>query len=100
MNRANLSKAEQYRVVFTKAKLGGVNFKNSNLARAKLSGLALDGVQMAGAYLYLTHLHGSDLSRAVGIKPDQLELACGDPDTKLPPGMAAPRSWPCPTDDE
>ncbi|MEM7070038.1 MAG: pentapeptide repeat-containing protein, partial [Pseudomonadota bacterium] len=25
----------------------------------------------------------------------QLDIACGDADTKLPEGMTAPASWPC-----
>ncbi|MDQ4135156.1 MAG: pentapeptide repeat-containing protein [Pseudomonadota bacterium] len=92
---ADLSKAEIARVNLTRAKVSGVNFSFSNLARADLRGLDLAGADLSGAYTYLTLLAGADLSQAKGIKPEQLAIACGTAETRLPPGLAPPQTWPC-----
>jgi len=38
---------------------------------------------------------GADLSGVTGLTQAQLDLTCGDPATRLPPGLAPPASWPC-----
>ncbi|MFL5531081.1 MAG: pentapeptide repeat-containing protein, partial [Gemmatimonadales bacterium] len=73
----------------------GARFTYAALARADLKKLDLAGVDLTGAYLFLAQLDGADLSRASGLKQDQLSLACGTSETKLPAGMAQPDSWPC-----
>jgi uncharacterized protein YjbI with pentapeptide repeats len=65
------------------------------LARADLRGVPLSGVNLTGAYLYLTLVSGADLSQVTGLKQEQLDLACGSNETKLPPGLKAPQGWPC-----
>src|SRR3954467_3957820 len=97
---ADLSKAEAARAVFTDANLSGVRFNYSDLARATLNGLDLAGVDFTGAYLFLTQLKGADLSRAFGLTQDQLALACGTNETKLPARMVQPDSWPCSAENE
>ena len=94
------TKAELARVNFTKAKLDGVDFGYANLARARLEGLDLAGVKFGGAYMLLTQIGRSDLSKAQGLKQEQIDLACGTRETKLPPGLTAPKSWPCPSDED
>src|SRR3954465_729889 len=97
---ADLSKAEAARAVFTDANLSGVRFNYSDLARATLNGLDLAGVDFTGAYLFLTQLKAADLSRAFGLTQDQLALACGTNETKLPARMVQPDSWPCSAENE
>ena len=92
---ADMSKAELARVVLTKAQVTRVNFSYSNLARADLRGLSLEGADLAGAYLFLTRIDGADMSKAAGLKQEQIDLACGTAETRLPPGLAQPRDWPC-----
>src|SRR3712207_6952611 len=53
------SDLELNRAVFTDAKLSGVRFTYSDLARAELKGLDLAGVDFTGAYLFLTHVEGA-----------------------------------------
>jgi uncharacterized protein YjbI with pentapeptide repeats len=92
---ADMSKAELARTSFKGAKAGGGNFSYSNLARVDLRGVPLPGVKLTGTYLYLTLVAGADLSQVAGLKQEQLDLACGSPETKLPPGLKAPQNWPC-----
>jgi uncharacterized protein YjbI with pentapeptide repeats len=95
LSGADFSKAEAARAVFTEATLSGARFTYAALARADLKKLDLAGVDLTGAYLFLAQLDGADLSRASGLKQDQLSLACGTSETKLPAGMVQPDSWPC-----
>ncbi len=92
---AAMSKAELARVILTKAKVSGVTFSYSNLARADLRGLSLEGADLAGAYLFLTRVDGTDMGKAAGLKQEQVDLACGTAETQLPPGLTQPRDWPC-----
>jgi uncharacterized protein YjbI with pentapeptide repeats len=50
---------------------------------------------MTGTYLYLTQIGGADLTAAKGLTQAQIEIACGDAQTKLPTGLTAPGTWPC-----
>src|SRR5215218_661328 len=97
---ADLSKAGVARAVFTDAKLSGVRFTYADLARANLKELDLAGIDFAGAYLFQARLEGADLSRAVGLTQDQLALACGTHETKLPARMVQPDTWPCPPEND
>ena len=51
--------------------------------------------RLVGAYLYLTRIEGSDLSGVLGLTQWQVDVACGDGDTKLPEGLSRPPDWPC-----
>jgi uncharacterized protein YjbI with pentapeptide repeats len=72
-----------------------VNFSLSNLAHADARGVTLPDVNLTGTYLYLTLVAGADLSQVTGLEQEQLDLACRSNETKLPPGLKAPQSWPC-----
>ena len=97
---ADFSKAEVARAVFTNASLFGVRFSYSVLVRANLNGAAPAGADFTGAYLFLTQLKGADLSHASGLTQEQLSLACGSSDTKLPAAILPPDTWPCAPDSE
>lgn len=99
LTKADISKAELSRVNFSKAKLAGVDFGYSNLSRARFEDVDLADAKFGGAYLFLTQFDGADLTKTKGLKQEQLDLACGTKDTKLPEGLKAPKSWPC-RDDE
>jgi uncharacterized protein YjbI with pentapeptide repeats len=80
----------------TDATISGVTFSFSNLSRADLRGADLQDADLTGAYMFLTQIGGADLSRTSGLTADQLGIACGSADTRLPEGMTPPPSWPCP----
>ncbi|TCL70341.1 pentapeptide repeat-containing protein [Rhizobium sp. BK251] len=99
--KANFEKAELGRADFEKATLTGASFSLANMSRADLSGAILEGpISLDRAFLYLTRIEGLDLSAATGLEQAQIELACGDSATKLPPGLSAPSDWPCPAEKE
>ena len=64
-------------VSFLDADLTGANLGHSNLTRADLT----------GAKLGITSIKGADLSTAKGLTQAQIDRACGDDETKLPPGL-------------
>ena len=61
----------------------------------EVSDAVLDGVNLAGAYMLLTRFAGADLSGTTGLTQEQIEIACGNGETKLPAGIKTPASWPC-----
>lgn len=89
-------KSELGRVNFSKAILTGAHFTLANLSRADLSGAELTGpVAFDRAFMFLTRIEGLDMSAATGLEQAQIDLACGDENTKLPNGLTKPKSWPC-----
>lgn len=106
LQRADFSRAHLVGVDFEKAELGrakfqgailkDVRFSLANLSRADFSGASLAGsIAFDGTILFLTRVEGIDLSTATGLLQSQLDMACGNAATKLPPGLTAPASWPC-----
>ena len=95
LTNANLSKSELERTILTNATLRGANLQFADLARTDFRGADLSGADLRGAYSLLTRLQGTDLSQTLGLTQDQLEIACGDEDTRLPEGLQRPESWPC-----
>jgi uncharacterized protein YjbI with pentapeptide repeats len=95
----SFEKAELGRANFEGADLTGSRFTLANLARADLSMAKFTGpLDFANAFFYLTRLGGLDLGAATGLTQYQLDMACGDAETKLPAGLTAPASWPCELD--
>ncbi|MGI6851180.1 pentapeptide repeat-containing protein [Mesorhizobium sp. 1B3] len=96
LNGVLFEKAELGRANFNKAVLSGVRFPLANLARADLSGAIFEGpIDFGKAFMFLTRIEGLDLSAASGLEQAQVDIACGDAETKLPPGLTMPASWPC-----
>ena len=96
---ANFEKAEVGRVLFKGAVLTGARFSLANLSRANLSGATFEGpLDFDQAFMFLTHIEGLDLSAAKGLQQTQIDLACGDTQTKLPEGLTTPTTWPCASD--
>ncbi|MDK1491261.1 pentapeptide repeat-containing protein [Sinorhizobium sp. 7-81] len=92
----NFEKAELGRAKFVGAKLKGIRFSRANLSRADLSGAIIEGpIAFDHSVLSLTRIEGVDLSAATGLQQAQINLACGDTATKLPPELTVPATWPC-----
>ena len=69
------------------------------IARANFSGANLAGVDFSGAYMLRTNFEGSDLSKVENLIQQQIEIACGDDETKLPSDLQKPAAWPCAQDE-
>jgi uncharacterized protein YjbI with pentapeptide repeats len=93
---ADASGAQLARAIMKDTVLSGTKLINANLARADLREAKLAGADLTGGYLFLTRIEGADLTAVRGLTKAQLEIACGDGSTRLPAGLAAPASWPCP----
>lgn len=95
----NFEKAELGRANFDKAVLTGATFSLANLSRADLSTATFEGpIVLDRAFMFLTRIEGLDLSAAQGLEQEQVDLACGNAQTKLPAGLSAPDGWPCASD--
>ena len=96
LNGANFEKAELGRADFSGAVLTGARFAYANLSRADLSKARFEGgLDLSHTFLFLTRIEGLDLSASSGLEQEQVDLACGNAATKLPPGFTAPPTWPC-----
>ena len=87
----------------TGATFTGANLAGANLRQAYLGGADLRGADLRGAYLTKArldradlkgaHLEGVDLGGAKGLSQEQVNGACGDKDTNLPPKLQRPSHW-------
>jgi uncharacterized protein YjbI with pentapeptide repeats len=106
MQRSNFTNAVLVGVDFTKADLArgdfngaditSTKFAYANLARADLSKARFTGpIDFSNSFFLLTRIEGLDLSGATGLVQWQIDMACGDGNTKLPAGLTAGANWPC-----
>ena len=92
---ANLSGVSAVKVIlsgshFLEAKFDGANLTGALLDNAKFNKTVFGSANLEGADLTSSSFLGADLSRAVGLKQAQLDLACGDSQTQLPFGYSLP----------
>ncbi|MGV8935963.1 MAG: pentapeptide repeat-containing protein [Allorhizobium sp.] len=97
--KTDFSKAELGRADFRKATLTGSRFSMANLSRARLNGAVFEGaIDFQNVFLLFARIEGVDLTLATGLTQTQVDLACGDAKTRLPPGLTMPTTWPCADD--
>lgn len=99
LTNANLNKTELGRANFSESNLTGAQITFTNLARANFKDAILVGTDLGRSWTYLTQFEGVDLSQVSNLSQQQLNLSCGNSDTKLPAGLTAPAKWPCGSDD-
>jgi len=111
MQRADFEGADLTGARFVKADLGRANFngailRNVSFERANISRIDFRSAKLEGkfaiynAYLLQTNIEGVDFSGAEGLQQWQVDMSCGDDKTKLPDGLKASDTWPCPPDDD
>jgi len=81
----DLRDADAYGAVLTGADLTGADLSHASFVGAYLAGADLKGARLDG-----TNLSGAELQHARGLTQVQLDHACGDPSTRLPPGFHIP----------
>ena len=95
LSGANINKAEFSRAVLADANLENAMLSFANLARADFRGANMDGVDLNSSWTYLSRFDGVDLSGVKNLSQAQIDIACGNADTKLPDGLESPNPWPC-----
>lgn len=74
---SDLRKIHAYRVDLSGADLEGADLRRASLSHANLRGAKLSGTRLQGTYLRFVD----------GLTQTQLDTACGDENTRLPPGF-------------
>lgn len=91
MNHTNFARADLRDVNAYGAVFSSSNFAGADLTHASFVGVYLEGANLAGARLDGTNFSGAEMGRARGLSQGQLNRACGDGATQLPPGLRIPR---------
>ena len=94
LHQANLMYADLTGADLSRAKLNGAFLSFANLCGANLSQAGLNFAHLNLANLAGANLKAANLYSARDITQDQLDRACGDNRTNLPPGLTI---GPCPT---
>lgn len=105
---ADLTSARLFGANLAYARLDGANLAHAGLSVADLScarlvgadltsawleGVNLAGAELGGANLANAVLHRANLLDALGLSQWQVDVAWGDGQTQLPPGLRRPASW-------
>jgi uncharacterized protein YjbI with pentapeptide repeats len=85
--KANLTKANLGDAMLAVTDMRQAVLVEANLSRANLGSADLRGVDLTGAFLYRTILYRTKLIGAKGLTQAQLDTACGNETTILPPGL-------------
>ena len=93
LQRADLRGAFLFATRLGRAELRGANLSGAILSLADLSGAYLIGANLRGADLTMANLSGADLSGAANLTQQQVNVARGNKDTKLPEGLEMPSYW-------
>jgi uncharacterized protein YjbI with pentapeptide repeats len=84
---ANFDGANAQMMCMSFADFRGASFRGTELSAANLAGAKLDGADLTGAITSITSFLGTDLRNVKGLTQKQLDMACSDKATKLPPGL-------------
>jgi uncharacterized protein YjbI with pentapeptide repeats len=97
LREADLRDANLERATLVRARAIGTNLRGAYLGSADLTDCSLENANLCSATLYKSNLKrtvlkganlsGVDLTYAVGLAREQVEGACGDASTKLPPSL-------------
>ena len=87
LHGADFTGADASLMCMSFADFTGVRFRNTELSGANMAGAKMDGADLTGAKTSITSFLGTDLRRVKGLTQKQLDVACGDAKTKLPPGL-------------
>ena len=63
------------------------SFRGTELSGANMAGAKMDGADLTGAGTSITSFLGTDLTKVKGLTQKQLDVACSDAKTRLPPGL-------------
>ena len=84
---ANFEGANATLMCMSFADFRGASFRGTELSGANMAGAKMDGADLTGAKTSITSFLGTDLRKVKGLTQVQLDVACGDTKTRLPPGL-------------
>jgi uncharacterized protein YjbI with pentapeptide repeats len=87
LHGANFDGANATLMCMSFADFRGASFRGTELSGANMAGAKMDGADLTGAITSITSFLGTDLRNVKGLTQKQLDLACSDGTTKLPPGL-------------
>jgi uncharacterized protein YjbI with pentapeptide repeats len=87
LHGANFDGANATLMCMSFANFTDASFRGTELSGANLAGAKLDGADLTGAKTSITSFLGTDLRHVKGLTQTQLNIACSDDKTLLPPGL-------------
>jgi len=87
LHGADFTDADASLMCMSFADFTGVSFRGTELSGANMAGAKLDGADLTGAKTSITSFLGTDLRKVKGLTQKQLDVACGNAKTRLPPGL-------------
>jgi uncharacterized protein YjbI with pentapeptide repeats len=87
LHGANFDGANATLMCMSFANFSGASFRRTTLDAANLAGAKMDGADLTGAKMAITSLLGTDLRKTKGLTQGQIDAACSDGTTRLPPGL-------------
>jgi len=87
LHGADFSGADASLMCMSFANFTDARFRDTELSGANLSGAKMDGADLTGAKTSITSFLGTDLRHVKGLTQKQLDVACSDTKTRLPPGL-------------
>jgi uncharacterized protein YjbI with pentapeptide repeats len=84
---ANFDGANATLMCMSFADFRGASFRGTELSGANMAGAKMDGADLTGAITSITSFLGTDLRQVKGLTQKQLDMACGDAATLVPPGL-------------
>ena len=84
---ANFDGANATLMCMSFADFRGASFRGTELSGANMAGAKMDGADLTGAVTSITSFLGTDLRQVKGLTQKQLDMACGDAKTLVPPGL-------------
>jgi uncharacterized protein YjbI with pentapeptide repeats len=84
---ANFDGANATLMCMSFANFTNASFRGTELSGANMAGAKMDGADLTVAKTSITSFLGTDLTKVKGLTQAQLDVACGDAKTRLPPGL-------------
>lgn len=88
LSGAKFDGATAHYMCMSQANFAGASFRGTDLTGANLANSDLSGADLTGAVLSLTSIKGTNLATVTGLTQAQVDMACGDASTRLPPGLS------------
>lgn len=84
---ANFDRANATLMCMSFSNFTNASFRGTELSGANMAGAKMDGADLTGAKTSITSFLGTDLRKVKGLTQAQLDVACSDAATRLPPGL-------------